>query len=167
MQRLKGLYVILYSLQCNCPPNRTAARSILSPPVQRLKGVYPKVSNRAALPIEPPRLYSEVIEAILSCKTLFTDRKSDHFWLSYGHFCVTTSCNLLQPPHTTAYLPGGCIRDLTVCYMYDMFETERQFARFYIPCQHTSVVVVLTLYFCVCLSESVTGLWRTNLKFSM
>ncbi len=41
-----------------------------------------------------------------------------------------------------------------VCYMYDMFETEKQFARFYIPCQHTSGVVVLTSYFCVYVSVS-------------
>ena len=35
---------------------------------------YRKVSNRAALPIEPPQPYPEVIEGILSYKTLFTDQ---------------------------------------------------------------------------------------------
>ena len=30
--------------------------------------------------------------SILSCKTFFKDKKSDQFWLNYGHFRVTTYC---------------------------------------------------------------------------
>ena len=41
---------------------------------------YHKVSNRPALPIKPPQLYSE---AILSCKTLFTGQKLSWFDMWY------------------------------------------------------------------------------------
>ncbi len=40
------------------------------------RSTYHKISNRAALPIELTQLYAILIEAILSCKTLFTDQKS-------------------------------------------------------------------------------------------
>ena len=58
---------------------------------------YRILPNRTAPPIEPPQLYSEVIEDNFLFKTLFTDWKSDHFWPRYGHFCVTS--NTATPNH--------------------------------------------------------------------
>ncbi len=71
---------------------------------------YRILPNRTAPPIEPPQLYSEVIEDNFLFKTLFTDWKSDHFWPRYGHFLLL----LIKPPQTTALPPGGCIGENTV-----------------------------------------------------
>ncbi len=48
-------------------------------------------------PIEPPQLYSGVIEDHFLFKTLFTEWKSDHFWPRYNHFCVIS--NTTTPNH--------------------------------------------------------------------
>ncbi len=71
---------------------------------------YRKVSIRTTLPIEPPQLYSGVSEAILRSKI------GPFLTELWPFFC----CNLLQPPHTIAYPPGGSIGDFTVHVIYGM-----------------------------------------------
>ena len=58
---------------------------------------YRILPNITAPPIEPPQLYSVVIEDNFLFKTLFTEWKSDHFWPRYGHFCVIS--NTTTPNH--------------------------------------------------------------------
>ncbi len=89
-----------WRLDIMCPSN--------VPLDSRSSNFYPVKS-----PIERPSnrttyLFSEVVKAILRCKTLFFISKIAPFLAELWPFY---SYNLLQPPHTTDYLLGSSIRD--------------------------------------------------------